>query len=177
MEMIIPTRRFTLRDYRPADREQFVAYQTDPAFTLFHDESELGEDNANEVFHLFLAWQQQAPRRNYQLAIAMRDNDTNLIGSCGVRMDGCAPGEAVFGIELARPYWGRYRYAEEVSTALIGWAFTELKLSALIADTAFDNAAVSRLAKAMGFVRTHAEDKQWWRMDLATWERKRIDSV
>jgi len=169
--MVIPTRRFTLREYRSDDREQFVAYQTDPAFTVFHHESELGEDNANQVFQLFLDWQQQAPRLNYQLAIAMRDDDAELIGSCGVRMAGCMPGEAVFGVELARRCWGRYRYAEEVSAALIAWAFPELKLTALIADTAFDNAAVARLAEATGFVRTHSEGKQWWRMDRARWEQ------
>jgi len=174
MNIVIPTRRLTLREYRSYDREQFVAYQTDPAFTLFHEESELGEDNADRVFQLFLDWQQQAPRQNFQLAIAMRDDDAELVGSCGVRMAGCAPGEAVFGVELARPYWGRYRYAQEVSAAMIGWAFSELKLSALIADTAFDNAAVARLAEATGFVRIHGEEKQWWRMDRAEWKRKGI---
>jgi len=171
MTIVIPTRRFALREYRSADRDQFVAYQTDPAFTVFHHESELGQDNANKVFQLFLDWQQQAPRLNYQLAIATRDNDAELIGSCGVRMEGCVAGEAVFGVELARRYWGRYRYAQEVAEALIGWAFPELKLTALIADTAFDNAAVARLAEATGFVRTHGDGKQWWRMALASWEQ------
>lgn len=171
--MIIPTRRFVLREYRPADRAQFVAYQTDPAFTLFHDESELGEANANAVFQLFIDWQREHPRLNYQLAVAPREDDEELIGSGGVRMEGCAAGEAILGVELARPYWGRYRYAEEICTALIDWAFSELQLSALVADTAFDNAAVARLAEASGFVRTHAGDKQWWRLERAIWDQKR----
>ncbi len=83
-----------------------------------------------------------------------------LIGYCGVRMEGCARYEGVFGIELARPYWGRYRYAQKVSEALISWAFDQCRLSALIADTAFENTAVATLAESAGFVRTHAEDKQ-----------------
>lgn len=171
--MKILTRRFALREYRPSDCEQFLAYQADPAFTLFHEDAELGDDNALKVFQLFLDWQRQTPRLNVQLAIAMRDDEAQLIGSCGVRMEGCAEGEAVFGVELARPYWGRYRYAEEVCAALIDWAFAEWKLSALLADTAFENAAVARLAQATGFVRTHADDKQWWRLGRADWEQKR----
>ncbi len=171
MKTSIATRRFTLREYCLADGTQFVAYQTDPAFALFHGADEVGDANARNVFQLFLDWQGVVPRLNYQLAIVMRDDDTKLIGSCGVRMAGCMPGEAVFGIELARPYWGRYRFAQEVSEAMIDWGFSSLKLSALIADTAFDNVAVSRMADAAGFVRTHAEGKQWWRLERSAWER------
>jgi RimJ/RimL family protein N-acetyltransferase len=89
-------------------------------------------------------------------------------------MDGCAPGDAVFGVELARPYWGRYRYAQEISEALISWAFDDLKLSALIADTAFENTAAARLAESAGFVRTHADDKQWWHLRNSTWAARRV---
>lgn len=169
----IVTRRFLLREYRLVDQDQFVAYQTDPAFTLFHHEDELGADQARRVFRLFIEWQMRQPRLNYQLALCRRDGDTALIGSCGVRMEGCAPREAVFGIELARPYWGRHRYAGEASSGLIDWAFRELPLDALIADTAFGNASVTRLAEAAGFERTHRESKQWWRLDRATWEQGR----
>ncbi|KQW93357.1 hypothetical protein ASC94_11990 [Massilia sp. Root418] len=170
----ITTRRFVLREFRPADRAQFLAYQTDPAFTIFHDDNELEAANANNVFQLFLEWQQQTPRQNYQLAICMGSDDAILIGSCGVRMQGCRDGEAIFGIELARPYWGRFGYAQEASAALIGWAFATLDLSTLIADTAFGNAAVARLAEAAGFVRTHADDKQWWRLSRPAWNDARL---
>lgn len=170
--LTIPTRRFILREYRPADRDAFVAYQTDPAFSLFHQNDELGDDHARAVFQLFLDWSLQHPRLNYQLAISPRLNDASLIGSCGVRMEGCADGEAIFGVELARAYWGRYRYADEASSAMIDWAFQQLPLHALIADTAKDNDAVARLAEAAGFVQTHAEAKQWWRLERRVWEQR-----
>lgn len=169
----ITTQRFLLREYRPCDRDQFIHYQTDPAFTRFHHEDELGADNAHRVFQLFIDWQTQVPRKNYQLAFSRLEDEATVIGSCGIRMEGCRPGEAVFGVELARQYWGRYRYAGEVSSALIDWAFSELPLDAIIADTAFENAAVARLAEAYGFVRTHRDDKQWWRLERATWDRRR----
>jgi RimJ/RimL family protein N-acetyltransferase len=171
----IVTRRFVLREFQPGDVEQFVAYQTDPDFSIFHHEDELGSAHAHGVFQLFLDWQESIPRYNYQFAISLLNDDSNLIGSCGIRMDGCAAGEAVFGVELARPYWGRYRYSQEVSEALISWAFDELKLSALIADTAFENTAAARLAESAGFVRTHADEKQWWHLERSTWIAK-LDS-
>jgi RimJ/RimL family protein N-acetyltransferase len=120
-----------------------------------------------------LSYTHADPRLNYQLAIGMRNDDTVLLGSCGIRMQGCADGQAVFGIELARAYWGRFGYAQEASEALIGWAFATLNLSALVADTAFNNAAVARLAIAAGFVRTHSNDKQWWRLERSAWDADR----
>ena len=147
----------------------FVAYQNDPGFTIFHQADELGEAHARHVFQCFLDWQQATPRQNYQFAISFLNDAEKVIGSCGIRREGCAAGEAVFGVELARPYWGRYRYAQEVSNAMITWAFTELHLSALTADTAFGNSAVARLAESAGFTRTHADDKQWWRLERSAW--------
>ncbi|WP_338762308.1 GNAT family N-acetyltransferase [Massilia sp. METH4] len=169
MNVITTTRRFVLREFEPPDADLFVAYQTAPDFAMFHLASERGEDHARRVFRLFLDWQLERPRDNYQLAIAALERPANLIGSCGIRQERCAEGEAVFGIELARSYWGRFRYAQEVSEALINWAFDTLQLSALVADTAFENDAVARLAEACGFVRTHADEKQWWRLERSAW--------
>jgi ribosomal-protein-alanine N-acetyltransferase len=164
---VIETSRFILREYRAGDRDAFIAYQTDPRFTLYHSEDELGEAQAAAVFGLFLAWQTE-PRLNYQLAIERRA-DGALVGSCGVRMEGCAPGEAVFGIELARDCWGRFGYATETARALVDWAFTHLRLDALVADTAHDNAAVARLAKWAGFEQDRLAEKQWWRLSRSAW--------
>lgn len=167
----VETRRFLLRDYREEDRAGFVSYQTDPRFTLFHTEEELGDQHAQEVFQLFLDWQVQAPRLNYQMAIAAR-GDAALLGSCGVRMEGCQPREAVFGIELAREYWGRFGYATEVAMALIDWAFAQLPLDALVADTAPGNEVVARLAEWGGFKLERVEEKVWWRLTRADWQAR-----
>jgi RimJ/RimL family protein N-acetyltransferase len=66
-----------------------------------------------------------ATRRNRQFAVSLLNDASGLVGSCGIRMEGSAAGEAVFGVEPARPYWGRYRYAQDVSEALISWAFDQ----------------------------------------------------
>ena len=43
MKKEIITSRFVLREFRPADVDQFIAYQTDPEFAVFHHETELGD--------------------------------------------------------------------------------------------------------------------------------------
>ncbi|CAH0281180.1 hypothetical protein SRABI118_03783 [Massilia sp. Bi118] len=171
-KVVLSTNRFVLREYTPDDKQQFIDYQTDPAFTVFHHPDELGADQAAKVFEMFIGWQEEAPRRNYQFAITKTDAIEKIIGSGGVRMHGCQEGEAEFGIELAHSYWGRYRYAEELGNALIDWAFTQFRLSAIVVDTALDNAAVARLADAAGFVRTIRSDKQWWRLERESWNRR-----
>ncbi len=167
---MIETDRFLLRDYRAVDEAAFISYQTDPAFAIHHLPAELGEDHARSVFHLFIQWRHAVPRINYQLAIC-RKGDGELIGSCGVRMERQLVGEGIFGIELARPYWGRHGYALEVSVAMIDWAFAILPVQTLLADTATSNAIVARLAEKAGFKRTQLAEKQWWRLSGGDWLR------
>jgi len=57
MKKEIITSRFVLREFRPADVDQLIAYQTDPEFAVFHHETELGDAHARGVFQLFLDWQ------------------------------------------------------------------------------------------------------------------------
>jgi hypothetical protein len=55
-----------LRDFDPADRAAFVEYQMDSRYCSLYD---LNDDRtrAKELFDLFLEWQMQEPRRNFQL--------------------------------------------------------------------------------------------------------------
>ena len=100
-----------------------------------------------------MAWQIENPRLNYQVAVCHSADDNRLIGSCGIRRESQATDEAAFGIELARPYWGRHGFAVEIATAMINWAFSQFPLTALTADTALSNTVVARLAERGGFDR------------------------
>ncbi|MEZ5935401.1 MAG: GNAT family N-acetyltransferase [Alphaproteobacteria bacterium] len=166
-ESIFRTARFLIREYDEADRDGFLAYQTDPEFARHHTAAEAGREAADALFDRFLAWRREQPRRNHQFAIADVSASTPTIGSCGVRQEGCAAGEAIIGIELAPAYWRR-QAGTEVLSALIPWAFERLQLDALLADTAPGNRAAARLAETMGFVRTRRTDRQWWRLARPT---------
>lgn len=165
----IQTKRFVLRDFSRADEQDFVRYQTDPAFSIHHTADETGLDHASWVFQRFIGWQAEKPRTKYQFAICHIAEDGRVIGSCGIRMEEPQAETADFGIELARPYWGRYRFAAEVSESVIDWAFHNFPLNALTADTAVSNRVAARLAEEAGFTLVSVEEKQYWRLERGRW--------
>ena len=62
--VIISTPRITLRDFEPADRTAFGAYQMDPRYRALYDLDE-NPDRAHELFQLFASWRDEEPRRNF----------------------------------------------------------------------------------------------------------------
>jgi ribosomal-protein-alanine N-acetyltransferase len=116
--MFIRTTRLLLRDFVPSDREAFVAYQIDPRHRRLYDIDDGEDQRAHDLFDLFVSWQQETPRQNFQVGIFERDSD-RLCGCAGLRKAGASAGTAVLGIELTPDDWGRYRLAVEVVTALI----------------------------------------------------------
>ena len=147
--MQIATRRFVLRDLERADLTAFLSYQTDPRYRRLYDLDEAYAERASELFRLFLSWQQEQPRRNYQLGIFERATG-RLCGCAGLRRDGAGEGQAFLGIELAPDDWGRYRLAVEVAGALVGFGFRDLGLEAILGSTASGNRRVERLARWFG---------------------------
>jgi hypothetical protein len=49
----------------------------------------------------FVAWAAEVPRRNYQLAVALRAAPSAVLGSAGLRRADRHAGEAELGLELA----------------------------------------------------------------------------
>ncbi len=147
--MHIDTPRFVLRDFEEAHRPAFVAYQRDPRYRRLYDLSSTGGQQSHELFTRFLAWQQESPRRNFQIGIFERGTG-RLYGCAGLRKAGMGEGTAVLGIELAPDDWGRYRLAIEVVTALIEHGFDDPGLHAIAGSTASGNRRVERLARWFG---------------------------
>ena len=178
--MEIPTKRFVLRDFVDADRSAFLAYHADPRARAFFGPDETDAASPAQLFATFRAWALERPRLNYQFAIAQRAEPRALVGCCGLRRGGAAPGEAEFGIELAPDYWGRYAYAIEIGRALLDYGFTELGLTAISGSTVSANDRVQRLAEWFGAgvesVRpgpAWMEDRGWaevdWRISRDRW--------
>ena len=166
------TRRFVLRDVCREDEPAFVRYQTDVDFAAHHLPKETGIEHARAVFRQFLAWQAERPRRRFQLAVCRAADPSAMVGSCGVRLEGVGR-EAEFGIELARPYWGRHGYAVEIAGAVIDFAFTQLEVDTLTAETAPGNAVAARLAQAAGFRPALGGAKDRWRLERHSWRTVR----
>ncbi len=139
-------RRILLRDFMEADRAAFIAYQTDPRYGRLYDFDDSPE-RPSQLFDLFLQWQREQPRGNFQLAICEALSG-RLLGCGGLRKAGV--GIAVLGIELAPTEWGRFRLALDVTTALFQLGFETLDLTAIIGDTASGNRRIEKLARWFG---------------------------
>ena len=158
----INTSRVTLRDFDPADREAFVAYQMDPRYRRLYN---LSDDpaRAEELFDLFASWQVEIPRRNFQFGIFDPPTD-RLCGCAGLRVRKGDRETAVLGIELAPSEWGRYRLALDTAECLIEHGFETMKLQMIVGDTASGNKRVEKLARWFGAsIIDHHNGPQWMR--------------
>jgi ribosomal-protein-alanine N-acetyltransferase len=148
--MELTTERLLLRDFRPGDREALLAYHADPRYTEFYGPQEGGPEQAAQLLDLFLRWQSERPRRNYQLAIVERSLSPDPVGNVGVRTQGCESGTAEFGLELAPACWGR-GIATEAARALLDFGFHNLGLRRIVGISVTENERVARLVTRLGF--------------------------
>ena len=147
--MLIQTPRFVLRDLQEMDRASFIAYQMDPRYRRLYDFGNADDQRAQALFDLFIAWQRENPRQNFQVGIFERDKG-RLCGCAGLRRAGRDEGSAVLGIELTPDDWGRYRLVIEVASALIEHGFRDLGLRTIVGHSASGNRRVERLARWFG---------------------------
>lgn len=159
MEILTP--RLLLREFTPEDLPAFLAYQTDPRHTEFYGPEDLDPDLAAGLIERFISWASASPRQNYQLAIAQREDPTEVIGSCGVRLEGCEPGLGEFGLELAAEHWGR-GFASEAARAILRFAFEDLGLREVRGVTVTQNVRVQRLVMRLGFRKAETQPGPPW---------------
>jgi ribosomal-protein-alanine N-acetyltransferase len=146
--MLIHTLRFILRDFLEPDRAAFISYQMDPRYRHLYDIGQADEQRAQDLFDLFVTWQREVPRQNFQAGVFEQETG-RLCGCAGLRKAGSNDGRtAVLGIELAPDDWGRYRLAIEVASALIEYGFHDLHR--IVGHTASGNTRVERLARWFG---------------------------
>lgn len=148
--MKICTPRFSLKDFDESDREAFVQYQLDPRYQRLYASSDQSEQKAKDLFDLFLTWQSENPRNNFQLGI-FEQISGRLCGSAGLRKkERAKDGTFVLGVELHPQDWGRYRVAIEVIDALLDYGFHVLGVNTIVGTTASGNTRVARLARWFG---------------------------
>ena len=153
----LTTSRLVLRDFTPEDEAAFIAYRADLA-------------EGRELVERFAAWRRAVPRLNSQVAICRREAASTLIGCCGLRREGFAAGVAEFGLELAPAWQGRYRYAIEITEAMLAYGFETLDLEEIVSNTTEANERVHRLARWYGAtLASWGDGKALWRFRRATW--------
>jgi hypothetical protein len=82
----------------------------------------------------------------------MHDQDGQLIGNCGVRLDHRARREGNIGYELNPEYWAR-GYATEAAWAMLSYGFDHLRLHRFWAQLNADNLASAHVLEKIGMRR------------------------
>lgn len=147
--MKLQSSRFLLRDFVQEDFLAFRHYQTDPRYRALYDIDEGNDNFCASLFALFLRWQTEEPRHNYQLGI-FEISSARLVGCGGVRLKQTDQSAAVLGLELIPDYWGRYKVALEVGECLAGFAFESLQVDVIVSDTSSGNDRVTKIARKYG---------------------------
>ncbi len=145
--LTIRTIRLILRDFRCSDLDAYRRLRSHPDFQRLYPAGDCSAERSGELLRMFLGWASEKPRLRFQLAIEVPG--IGLLGSCGVRLAEEDPTEATFGCELGREHWG-CGYATEAARALIGFAFAELGVHHIQAQTLSENSPAIALAQRLG---------------------------
>lgn len=148
--MELTTERLILREFIADDLPALMVYQSDPRYAEFYGPEESGPEHTLNLLETFLRWRAELPRQNYQLAVVERFSSPQPIGCCGVRRKGFERGLAEFGLELAPQCRGR-GLATEAARALLGFAFHDLCLRAIVGVSVTQNYRIARLVNRLGF--------------------------
>jgi len=171
MAMELLGERVLLREFRRDDLVMLASYHADARYLEHYGPDVGSREHAERLLDSFLAWAVEAPRRNFQLAIAERSN-RGLIGCCGLRTRGMAAGVAEFGVELSPDRWGR-GHALEASRLLLGYGFRTLELSQVRAVAVGENERIGRLLRRLGFLSLGTREGKGWMKErgwtLADW--------
>ncbi len=147
------TERLLLREFRQDDSESLFRLYRLPETSRYERWEPLKKvDKAREIVDTWIRQQSEAPRRNYSLAVELRENHA-FIGICGLeRGFGVeTPNSMDIGFVAYRYFPDRWNkgYATEALRAVLQWGFTSLGLHRIHSGCAAENAASARvLAKA-----------------------------
>ncbi|MYC29416.1 MAG: GNAT family N-acetyltransferase [Chloroflexi bacterium] len=147
--MQLETPRLLMREFVESDWPAVLAYQRDPRYLRYYPWYDRTEADARAFVGRFLEWQEEMPRRRFQLALALKSDNT-LIGNCGIRRKCGNEWEADLGYELSSQHWGN-GYATEAAAALVAFGYRQLGLERISSWCIADNSASSRVLERLGF--------------------------
>lgn len=146
--MILTTERLLLREFEERDWQPTLQYQMDPEYLRFNPWSYRTELDVRSFIRMFMDWSRERPRRKYQVAIVLKENN-QMIGNCGLRMNHAHAQMGEIGYELDRRYWG-HGYATEAASAMLTLGFEQLHLHRIWAYCVAENTASAHVLERIG---------------------------
>jgi [ribosomal protein S5]-alanine N-acetyltransferase len=164
--MQIETPRLILREFVADDWHALAAHSRDPRHRRLYPEHEDVDQFVRDLVTMFVASQNESPRRKFQLAAISRE-DRRLIGTCGIRVNNPELREANIGYAFDPEVWGQ-GLATEAATAMLAFGFDELGMHRVWAECVADNVASTRVLTKLG-MRQEARFREhqyyrdrWW---------------
>ncbi len=159
----IETPNLILRDFTKNDLTNYTALRSDEKFKRFYDELDVTCSKSKTLLEQFISDSVVVSRTNYQLAITKKCG--TLIGSCGIRLK--YNNIASLGCELGRCYQTT-GFAFEASSNILMYAFINLKIERVYAETISENKAALKLCQKLGMTleQERLKDRffrgRWW---------------
>ena len=129
--MELTSQRLRLREFRLADFEAILAYDSDPEVVKYVCYGPYTPDECRKELTWHIAHQQAEQRIFYHLGVTLADDD-RLIGWCGLEMISHTNREAEIAYALHRDYWGQ-GFATEAAAAMLSAGFDQLGLHRIFA--------------------------------------------
>lgn len=148
-DVFLMTPRLVLREFRASDQAAIQEYAGDSEVTRFTRWSPNTPEMTAAVLGTWLEEKNRTPRVEWPVAI-VRHSDGSLIGGTGIRLVDWQVGTAMFGYVLQRAAWG-CGFTTEAGSAIVDWAFGQLRLNRLIAHCEPPNEASLHVLNKLGF--------------------------
>jgi RimJ/RimL family protein N-acetyltransferase len=149
----VRTQRLTLRRFREADLDAFVAYRSDPDTARYQGwDSPYPVEHGRSFLAEMAALDPGAPGQWFQFAVEERTSGA-LVGDCALHCDAEDPTTAWLGFTVAPEHRGR-GYATEAVRGLVLYACERLDACRVLATVDARNAPSIALLERVGFRRT-----------------------
>lgn len=164
MSFQLHTEHLILRDFTLDDKVAYQAVTSHKKYQRFYSEDDCLPDSAFTLVEQFVSESKLTNRTSYNLAIVDKHSLT-LIGVCGLRIQ--ADLQASVGCGL-NPHFQVAGLAHEAIRCLFDFAFNQLKLHRLYAETISQNKAAINLCKSLGmreealFIESRYFKQTWW---------------
>lgn len=164
-------RRVVLRRFRPSDAEAFARYRSDPEVARYQGwDAPYALEHAARFAAAMAAGRPDTPGEWFQVAVALRDTEDDLIGDCAFSPRADEPRTVEIGFTFAPAHQG-HGYAREAVTALLGYLFERLGKHRVTASCDPRNARSRRLLEVVGMREEgHLVESTWcggeWADDL-----------
>jgi sulfate adenylyltransferase large subunit len=163
--ILLTTERLILRDFVEDDWRAVHEYDTDPEVVRYMPWGPNTEQQTKEFIAGAIRQQEEMPRRQYELAVVLRDTN-RLIGACGLRLSRPDHHGGDIGYSFNRQFWGQ-GYATEAARAIIRFGFEQCGLHRIFATCDAQNVASGRVLEKLGmrreghFLQDKWERQQW----------------